>query len=539
MRLVSREDRYLAITVYAEREVPKAAGFRWDPAARCWWTSDSTVAEKLAQYADDACADALAQAKAQQEAAVAASRAATTDVQVPAPKGLAYMPFQRAGIAYAMARPNVLIADEMGLGKTIQAIGVVNANPSIRQVLVVCPASIKINWQRELQRWLTRPLSVGIAVGSDLPQTDVVIVNYDLLARHKAALAARAWDLLVLDEAHYVKNPKAQRSQQVYALRARRRLALTGTPVLNRPVELWPLAHMLAPDVFPSFWAFVKRYCAAKQLPYGWYLGGASNLAELQEKLRASCMVRRLKADVLQELPPKLRQVLEINSIDAPTRKLVEEEDAAWKAQEARLVKLRAAVDRSKASPKKAAYKQAVAALRDGVRAAFATMSDLRHRAALAKVPYVVEHLRDVLESAEKVVVFAHHHDVIGQLKAAFPDSVVLTGETAMADRQEAVDKFQTDPGVRLFFGSITAAGLGITLTAASHVVFAELDWVPANVTQAEDRLHRIGQHDSVLVQHVVLDRSIDARIARALVSKQDVIDQALDAADAAEPVLA
>ena len=185
-------------------------------------------------------------------------------------------------------------------------------------------------------------------------------------------------------------------------------------------------------------------------------------------------------------------------------------------------------------------YKHAVEALQAGARAAFTEMAKLRHDTALAKAPHVIAHIEDALEGSEgKVVLFAHHHDVVAALAEALgAQAVVLTGETPFPARQAAVDRFQSDPACRVFIGSITAAGVGLTLTAASHVVFAELDWVPANITQAEDRLHRIGQTQAVLVQHLVLDGSLDATMARRLVDKQEVIDRALDHLTAQEPVL-
>jgi SWI/SNF-related matrix-associated actin-dependent regulator 1 of chromatin subfamily A len=161
----------------------------------------------------------------------------------------------------------------------------------------------------------------------------------------------------------------------------------------------------------------------------------------------------------------------------------------------------------------------------------------MRHATALAKVPLVVEHLVAALEESPKIVVFAHHRDVIAALAAEFPGRVVtLTGNDSPEARQAAVDRFQTDPECSLFIGSITAAGLGLTLTAAAHVVFAELDWVPANMTQAEDRTHRIGQRESVLVQHIVLESSLDASMVRTLLKKQQVIDEAVDGAAPEEP---
>jgi len=528
---------YNPVLVAAVKDLP---GRRFDGSSKTWSVPVSSAAAVQAMlarltgveisYANGA-QDALQRAQAARGEAVEASRAQEWAGEIPRPTGLAYLPYQRAGIAYALGRPGVLIADEMGLGKTIQAIGVVNADETVRSVLIVCPASLKLNWAREWSRWSTRGLTVGIANGA-LPATDVVILNYDILKKHLPAIHARAWDCLILDEAHYLKNPKAQRTQCVLgakgveSIKARRRIALTGTPILNRPIEAWPIAHALAPAEFGNWRAFVTRYCGGYQDRYGWNVSGATNLPELQDKLRASIMVRRLKKDVLTELPAKRRQVIELPANGAAGT--VRAEADAYAAQQDRLTGLRVAVELAKAGDEND-YAAAVDRLRAGSMAAFAELSKLRHTTALAKIPHVIEHIRDTLESEGKLIVFAHHRDVIESLAAEFPGAAIITGDTPMQSRQDAVDRFQTDPACRLFLGNIQAAGVGLTLTASAHVVFAELDWVPGNITQAEDRCHRIGQTDSVLVQHLVLEGSLDATMARTLVEKQTLIDAALD----------
>lgn len=200
----------------AVKDLVKAAGFRFDGAAKVWWTTDERVAAKVARLdAVEAINAERAEAARKAQAAIEASRATDADVDIPVPAGLAYLPYQRAGIAYCMERDGALIGDDMGLGKSIQAVGVINADVDCKRVLVICPASIKLNWQKELRKWLTRPLSVGIAEGSAFPDTDVVIINYDIVARHRPAIDAIEWDLLVADESHYLKNDKAQRTKAV------------------------------------------------------------------------------------------------------------------------------------------------------------------------------------------------------------------------------------------------------------------------------------------------------------------------------------
>jgi SWI/SNF-related matrix-associated actin-dependent regulator of chromatin subfamily A-like protein 1 len=444
------------------------------------------------------------------------SQAVTSDLDLPCPEGLDYLGYQRAGIAYAMQRQGTLIADEMGLGKTVQAIGYINANSEVRKVLVVCPASLKLNWRNELRRWLTRDLTVRIFP----TQADIIIINYDMVGKLPEDTT---WDLIILDEAHYCKNPKTKRTQRVQELRRRAKvcLALTGTPILNKPIEMWPILQMVAPQEWDpagvvkgkpvdpgcgaGFFRFAKRYCNAHQEYRGrksfWVFDGASNLSELQEKLRSTCMVRRLKSDVLSELPPKRREVISIGNgaHDEDTwGDIGDEYETAYK--------------RVQSIP-------------------FEEISRVRHEQACKKIDAAVEHISDCVESSGKVVVFAHHRDVIAQLAEGLSSYgvVTLTGETSQEDRQRAVESFQNNSEVRVFVGSIQAAGVGLTLTASSHVVFVELDWVPANLTQAEDRCHRIGQKNSILVQHLVLDGSIDAKMARLITEKQNIADMALD----------
>lgn len=481
--------------------------------------------------------------RAASEAAIAASAATDAAIDLPCPPGLAYLPYQRAGIAYGLAHASTLLADEPGLGKTIQAAGIINGLPDCKSALVICPASLKLNWQRELAKWLVLPRSIAIADGSCFPGADIVIINYDIVARHRAAIDARAWDLLVVDEASYCKTPGAARTQAILGKRlqdgtwqpkpiaAARRLLMTGTPILSRPVEIWPLVRSLDPlGLGRSYKTFTERYCAAKSNGYGIDVSGASNLEELQRRLRASIMVRRRKADVLAELPPKRRQLLVLQPDGSDATAAISAELAAAAKHEAAIEAAELAAELAKAGDDADAYATAVAALRKVRGVAFSQIAAMRHRTALAKIPAAIAFIKEALESENKLVVFGWHRDVLAAIAEAFGDAACLvTGETALAERQAEVDRFQQDSTCKLFVGSIAAAGVGLTLTAASHVIFVELDWTPAAMTQAEDRCHRIGQVNNVLVQHLVFDGSLDARIAEVLVAKQAIIEAAMD----------
>ena len=527
---------WVARVTYAEKDIAKRAGFRWDPVNRWWWTADAKVAAKLSDE------PTVTEAVEAQKETIELSRAHEIEDEriVDPPDGLEYMPFQKVAISFALDRKNVLLSDEMGLGKSIETIGIINSDPSINTVLIICPNTLKLNWQRELERWLARKFDVRIAYSQDFPnqfnsRRGVLIINYDIVKKFTAQLHSREWDCLVLDESHYVKSERSQRTRAILGhgkselpIKAKRKLFLTGTPIPNRPVEGWTSFHALDPKTFPDWWHYAQRYCAAHNNGWGLDVSGAAHLDELQMKLRSSIMVRRKKEDVLKELPDKRRAVVEIPPEGASH--VVSSEARAMASSAAYLAELKAAVELAKAEGKEA-YENAVHKLRDAIRVTFDELAKLRHDTAVAKVPFVISFLEDMLEEQEKVVLFAWHHDVINPIVEHFGNKAVrLTGEDKLTDRQEAVDRFQNDPSCRLFVGSITAAGVGLTLTAASNVVFAELDWVPGNMTQAESRLHRIGQKDSVLVQHLVFDGSIDAKMAKKLVAKQKAIDQALDA---------
>lgn len=502
------------------KDLVKKAGFRWDPKIKKWWTTEKIVADRVATP------EAINEWIAEEHQQFKASAATDADIDIPAPEGLNYLPYQRAGIAYAKDRNSTLIADEMGLGKTIQGIGIANSDPSVRRVLIVCPASLKLNWQREWRKWDVKGLSTAVADSKWTDSgADVVIINYENVEKCAADIAAVQWDLMILDECHYVKNSKAKRTKTMlgyYHKKAKemisglithstRKVFLTGTPIVNRPIELWTIVQACDPEgLGKSFFGFAKRYCNAYHNGYGWDFSGASNLDELHERLRKSFMVRRLKSDVLKDLPPKRRSIIALKPTKAQ-QKAIESELKAFGFDEED-------------------YEDVLANMQESGSIDFERVSAVRRQVALAKIDGVIEQAEALLEETEKLVIMAHHHEVIDRLTEAFGEKAVkLDGRMNQDARQESVDRFQNDPSVKVFVGSIKAAGVGITLTASSTVLFAELDWTPGNMSQAEDRCHRIGQKDMVNIYHVVLDGSVDARVAKILVQKQSVIDRALD----------
>jgi hypothetical protein len=415
---------------------------------------------------------------------------------------------------------------------TVQAIGVINYDDSIKKILIVCPASLKINWKRELDVWLVKKHKVSIIEGKIWQDGDIIIINYDILKNFKEKLTKIQWDLFILDEAHMCKNKKSIRSKISLSIKAKRKIFLTGTPIVNRPSELFYIIKSLDNKNWSNYTNFAERYCNRHFNGFGWDDSGARRLDELQAILRSSIMIRRLKQDVLKELPDKFRQVIEISS--SGLEKILEKEKNLFKKCEELKGNLNKLSDKSDLTKTTKELAEAISPLKEK-NVAFGELAKVRKEVAIAKVPYIIEYIKDVMDDNDnKIILFVHHREVVDLLMKNLKqfNPVKVVGGISSAERQKAIDSFQSDKTVRLFIGNILAAGTGLTLTACSHVIFGELDWVPANMCQAEDRVHRIGQKNSVLIQHLVLENSLDANIAKTLIQKQKIFEEALNQSD-------
>lgn len=429
-------------------------------------------------------------------------------------------PFQEEGVHFALRHPHCLIADEMGLGKTVQAIEVLARDRSIRRVLIVCPKSLMTNWQAALFEQLSTARYAAL-----YPR----IINYE-----KLGTIHETFDCVIVDEAHAIKNPSAQRTVHIQNLcrSARRVLFLTGTPIENRPMEIWTLLEILDPFTWgagaEARHNFGLRYCAGirKVINWGsfkqgrsgglaWDYSGASNTAELGQLLRETVMIRRLKSEVLTELPDKIREIVL----------------TPFKEADGDLIEKLGDFD-------ELSYDDAVKKLHTD-KVLFEEWSRRRHLQGLEKVDFAADYIKRRLEghavsaAGAKIIVFAHHEDVIAGLSEALRalkiQSVFFTGKMTVDQRALAVHKWRNQPKVQVILGSIGAMGVGLTLTESAHEIFVELDPVPAKMSQAEDRAHRIGQRDVVLVEHLVADGSLDARICKILVRKQKILKSVLD----------
>lgn len=509
------------------------AGFRYDTRAKVktWFTHDVFNASMLDHYADDELRQWFAGMRNRYEGLLQLSRATDSALYIPVPPGEKLYPFQRAAVEYAMTCGNALIGDEMGLGKTIVAASVINlAKPDT--VLVICPASLKYNWRDELSHWLVERYSIRVSDSKRIPTAlemafggTVVILNYDVLFKHVKLLSSIPWDMVICDEAHRLKNPSARWTQAALASmnKAERKLMLTGTPIPNgRPAEAWNLIHELQPQLWSVKTAFIEEYCqndpqraATPQV-----------LNKLQERLRGTVMIRRLYDEVQLELPPMTERII---LLEPPTGVIEKEQQELAKHRQ-----LVEAMKRELANLDTATDKKAVARASFRLKAisGFAgPIETIRKETAIAKLPQTIDHLKLALEAGDgKIIFFAHNREILERVHEAFgKQSVLLYGGMSGNQKHEAVKAFQTDPKIRLFCGSITAAGLGYTLNEAHLMVFAQLPWTPGELSQAKKRFHRIGQDKPVLVQHLIFDGSLDAYMAQSIVVKQGVIDLSLD----------
>ena len=422
-------------------------------------------------------------------------------------------PHQVEGLAFLLGRRRSILADDMGLGKTRQSVlALVHAEPR-GPWLVVCPASVKRNWEREI-RLVLPDAATRVAGPAPVPEPGFrgwVIINYDILKRTFDGLLRHDWRGLVFDEAHYLKNHTSQRSKLSTRLVDRTAgdpmvHALTGTPLTNRPRDLFPLLQLVDHSLGRSFFGFAKRYCAAEKNDYGhWITSGASNVEELAVQLHG-IMLRRNKDEVL-DLPPKVRSWIDV--------------DIPEKAREALDEAVRAFLGESGEAPQRDTR---------GRRMGIGMLASARKHMAIAKSRHTLEYVQGAVDQGEKVLVFTGFTNPGRRFMRHFGDqAVAVTGKTPVNQRQEQIDRFQEDESVRVYVGQIHAGGTGVNLTAARQVVFNDLDWVPANHWQAEDRAHRIGQAGTVNVTYMVARGTIEEFVRTVLENKARIVDELVE----------
>jgi len=429
-------------------------------------------------------------------------------------------PYQKRGVKRIIRfKGRVLLADEMGLGKTIQALVYVKRTPRVCPVLVICPASAKWVWADEARRHLKMKSLILSGTKPKLPADlpPIVIINYDILSRKNKNKETVGWletllsikfRTLIIDECHFIKNTRAIRTKAVHKLgrKAKHVLALSGTPLTNRPAELFSVLKLLHPKVYTSFRKFAWKYCNPKWTPWGWDYSGSKNLKELHQELKDLCMIRRRKSQVLKELPDKNRMVIPVEIERKSEYQLAENDFFKWLMTKTNVKKIPMAEK-------------------------LVQLGCLKRLAAELKMRMVFDWIDTFLEETdEKLVIFAYHKKIIKTLVNKYKKiSVIVDGSVSMDKRKKAIKTFQKKRKVRLFIGNIIAAGTAITLTAAHSAVFVELDFVPGNHIQAEDRIHRIGQKEKVFVYYLVAKGTIEEKLCKIIQKKAEIIASVLD----------
>jgi len=439
-------------------------------------------------------------------------------------------PFQKKGVeAIDDFGGKILIADEMGLGKTIQALMWLKKHPENRPALIVVPASLKLNWDKEIKSWMSEGEKTEIINGRyngsvALPEADIYIINYDILfttiiidKQETKKIVARPdlmdkkFDTIIIDECHYIKNRKANRTKAVKQItkKANNIIAMSGTPILNKPIEFYPILNILNPSLFPSFWNFAHSFCEPVHNGFGWTFNGATNTEELHNILKEKIMVRNLKKDVLKDLPDKVISVVPfpINNID--TYRKAEDDIISWLRE-----------NEGKEKAEKA--RQAEILVR---------FEKLKQLAVSGKLKMIENWLDNYLESENKIVLFATHHSTIDHFMEKYKGKIVkLDGRDSKENRDKSVKAFQENPKIKIFIGNIKAAGVGLTLTAANSVAFLELGWTPGEHAQAEDRIHRIGQTaESINIFYLIAAGTIEIDIANIIDEKKKKLDAVLE----------
>jgi SWI/SNF-related matrix-associated actin-dependent regulator 1 of chromatin subfamily A len=414
-------------------------------------------------------------------------------------------PFQRAGVRYVLDARRAFLADEQGLGKTVEALAALEEDDAYPAV-VICPASLKLNWQREAARWLPqRQVTVlsGTGVAPD-DGADITILNYEIVAAHADRLAIRGLKALVLDESHYVKNPRAKRTAATRKLAnalppEALRLALTGTPVMNHPEELIAQLRILGRlEDFGSGAKFARRF------------QGAGAEERIHWHLRRRCFVRRLKSEVLPQLPAKRQVVVPVALDNEREYRQAEADVIEWlREQPLELSELEARVAATLRAER------------------LAQLNVLRRLAARGKLGAAMAWIDDFQESEEPLVVFSGSREVQEHLLKRFPEALHIVGDDSIQQREAAVHAFQERGG--LIICATRVAGQGITLTKASNVAFLDLEWTPAMHDQAEDRLHRIGQEESVTAWYLLAAQTIDETMIELISRKRGIVGAVTD----------
>ncbi|KAJ4721866.1 SWI/SNF-related matrix-associated actin-dependent regulator of chromatin subfamily A-like protein 1 [Melia azedarach] len=533
---------YDPVLVAAFRKIPKAT---WNAKERLWTfpVCSLSSAEKVLSEISDYKVEIENLDSLVRRAIAAAS--GTPDLQdkydqIPSHIESKLLPFQRDGVRYALQHGGrVLLADEMGLGKTLQswtlqAIAVTMCVRDFWPVLILSPSSLRLHWASMIQQWLNIPSSDIVVVlsqlgGSNRSGFTIIssstkstihldglfnIISYDVVPKLQNTLLSSDFKVVIADESHFLKNAQAKRTTATLPIikKAQYAILLSGTPALSRPIELFKQLEALYPDVYKNVHEYGNRYC--KGGVFGVYQG-ASNHEELHNLMKATVMIRRLKKDVLSQLPVKRRQQVFLDLAQKDMKQI----NALFRELEVIKGKIKACRSEEEVQSLKFSERNLI--------------NKIYTDSADAKIPAVLDYLETIIEAGCKFLIFAHHQPMLHAIHQFFLKKKVrcirIDGGTPAASRQALVTDFQEKDDIKAAVLSIKAGGVGLTLTAASTVIFAELSWTPGDLIQAEDRAHRIGQVSSVNIYYLLANDTVDDIIWDVVQSKLENLGQMLD----------
>ncbi|XP_076227917.1 SWI/SNF-related matrix-associated actin-dependent regulator of chromatin subfamily A-like protein 1 [Nomia melanderi] len=417
------------------------------------------------------------------------------------------MPFQREGICYGISKGGCcLIADDMGLGKTVQALGIAHYFKDDWPLLIVTPSSVRYQWAEAISTFLpsvpTHYVHNFINTHDFVGDKKIVITSYDLLVRALERFERHTFGFVILDESHTLKSAKTARYKAAQRITSKvgHVVLLSGTPALSRPIELYSQLNLIMPN-FMGYQEYGNRYCAGEKTAYGWDFKGSSNMQELQLFLKHTCIIRRLKNEVMKVLPSKKREVIVLDPdlIKAGTKEMEE---------------MSKALERTTLN---------------GIER-HAALLQYYNESSIAKQKAICDYVAKLFKNKQKCLIFAHHQNILDAVCEVAESMDIkyirIDGKTNPERRKYQVDKFQSCDNYLAAVLSITAANAGITLTAAQLVVFAELFWNPGIICQAEDRVHRIGQNDDVLIQYLVAKQTADDYLWPLIQKKMNVLNE-------------
>lgn len=522
---------YDPVKVKAVKQIPSVT---WHAKTKAWRAPVTSIAEALAwaekfgEKIPTELTEMADQIKREHEQSVQMSRSTDAEINV---AGLPLLPYQKAGVLYASNARRCFIADDMGLGKTLQAIATIEYVMDSYPALVVCPPNLVLNWKKEYAKWLPNRRVSVITDRKNFPEEDfdVLVIGYSNISHWEKRLDG--FRSCVFDESHYAKSPSAQRTKAAVKIAKKVPitglvLCLTGTPVTNRPAEYASQLDILGKlNAFGGLWGFYRRYCGAFRDRFGqWNISGHSNLDELNNKLRGNCYIRRTKEQVLDDLPPVRHAPVYVTGSPA---QMVEYKKAEKDIVEYLVERAKQIAVELGTSPGSAAV---LARMKAEANEHLVRLSVLRRLAAKAKMDAVQEFIDSHKEAGLKVVVAAHHRDVVDEIANKY-GGLKIQGGMLVEDVEAGKSRFQDEPceEAPVMVLSIQAAKTGHTLTASQDVLFVELPWTPADVDQTYSRCHRLGQQGSVTSTYLLCEGTIDEEIYNLIERKRGVVNVATD----------